>query len=509
MALPRPPLAGSPLREFEPLHTERCYLLADEFGTPPPGLRGTLYRNGMGRWESGGSPVGHLFDGDGMLSMFVFDRGTVRFRNRYVHTTHYLRGNHCKGPAGRGTGTMRASGSFFANVFRWPLSNQANTNAVLHAGRLLALWEGGKPHSVDPDTLATNGIHDYGGRLRGLGAFSAHPKIDHRTGELFNFGTAIYPFPGLAAYRVDPRGNLRKLAHLPMIRPLLNHDVGLTNRYLVFVLDPLVVSSAGMLPVLAGFKPLATAIGFDPKLGTKIVLIPREGGRQRVAHTEALLHFHLANCYDDGDDTVIELCRYTEAFETVWHHFSDGFDRVPAKPTIGGPLTRLRVTKTGRVLREDLTDQRTEFPQIDSRFTGQRNRYSYSVRLPGLDGDIESSEHAAGGSAATAADSSATQRHHQVTGISTFDHEQGTESTFQIANFGSAGEPVFAPRSHDAPEGDGWLLTIKYDRDNHRSKLVVLDAAEPHRGPVYVGGLEHHLPAGVHGSFTQRVAAQN
>lgn len=484
MSLPTAPLPGAPLREFESLHTEHDYLLSDEVGSPPPGLRGTLYRNGAGRWESGGSPAGHVFDGDGMLSMFVFEQGKVRFRNRYVRTTHYVRGYEDTGPAGRGTGTMRAGG-FLANAFRWPLSNQANTNAVLHAGQLLALWEGGKPHSIDPDTLATNGIHDFGGRLRGLGAFSAHPKIDHRTGELFNFGVSLYPLPGLAAYRVDPSGNLRKLAHLPMSRPLFNHDVGLTNRYLVFVLDPKVVSPVGMLPVLAGLKPLATAISFDARLGTKIVLVPRDGGRKRVAHTDTLLHFHLANCYDDGDDTVIELCRYTESFDTVWRHFGGGFDRATETPTIGGPLTRLRVTKNGRVLREDLTDSRTEFPQVDARFTGQHNRYTYAVQLADAD---------------TAADTGA------AFGISTFDHQRGTESTYRISDFGSAGEPVFAPRSPDAAEGDGWLLTLEYDRTTHRSKLVVLDATAPQRGPVYVGGLQHHLPIGLHGSFTPRVA---
>ncbi|MEV5652891.1 carotenoid oxygenase family protein [Nocardia sp. NPDC052254] len=479
---PLPP--GTPLREFETLRTEYDYELDDEFGTPPAGLRGTLYRNGMGRWESGGSPVGHVFDGDGMLSMFDFGGGRVRFRNRYVRTTHYLRDKPGHGPAGRNTGTLRGRGGFAANAFRWPLSNQANTNVVLHAGELLALWEGGKPHSIDPDTLATNRIHDFDGRLRGFGSFSAHPKIDPRTGELFNFGTAFFPIPGLVAYRVDTRGTLHRLARWRTPVPRLNHDVGLTERYLVFVIPPIVTRPAAMLPVLAGLRPLGSAIGFRPELGTEIVLVPRSGGRRIHLQTEALLHFHIANCYDDGHDTVVELIRYRTDFDTLWDNFHGGFRSVAPAPVVGGPLTRLRITRSGRVLREDLSDGISEFPQIDPRVTGRRNRYSYSVGVPHL-------RAVAGGTRYLATPA----------GITVRDHDENSESTYEIPGYGSACEAVFAPREAGAPEGEGWLLTVEYVRAEHRSRLLVLDARRPDRGPVYIGGLHHHLPLGLHGMF--------
>lgn len=485
-----PMFPGMPLREFDTLDTEHDYVLTHEFGLPPEDLRGTLYRNGMGRWESGGSPVGHIFDGDGMVSSFAFDGQRVRFRNRYVRTRHFRHGQGAGGPAGRSTGTLRGDGGIRANALRWPLSNQANTNVVWHAGELLALWEAGKPHAIDPDTLATKGVHDFAGRLRGFGSFSAHPKIDARTGELFNFGTDYLPFPGITAYRVDTAGNLHTLARWRTPVPRLNHDMGLTGRYLVFVLSPMVVSAAGMLPVFLGRRPLSSALSFRPAIGTEIVLVPRDGGRPVRVHTEALLQFHIANCYDDGTDTVIELVRYTAKFDDLWDHFHRGFRTAPERPVVGGPLTRLRVTRTGRVLREDLSDRITEFPQIDSRRTGRRHRYSYSVDVAHHRADP-----AAGGQEVA------------PSGITVLDHERGTESTYAIANYGSACEAVFAPRSPQAPEGDGWLLTVEYLRDEHRSRLLVLDARHPERGPVYAGGLRHHLPMGLHGSFTTRSAS--
>ena len=46
------------------------YLVDDVEGSLPQDLRGTLYRNGPGKFESGGQPLGHLWDGDGLLSTF-------------------------------------------------------------------------------------------------------------------------------------------------------------------------------------------------------------------------------------------------------------------------------------------------------------------------------------------------------------------------------------------------------------------------------------------------------
>jgi all-trans-8'-apo-beta-carotenal 15,15'-oxygenase len=499
---------GSPLGEFQALHHEHDYTLSPEFGAIPAGLRGTLYRNGAGRWESGGSPVGHLFDGDGMVCMFVFDGQTVRFRNRYVRTRNYVAGNRSHGPAGRGFGTMRGDGGIRANAFRRPVADFANTGVFLHAGKLLALFEIAKPHSLDPDTLCTNGIYDYAGRLRGLGAFSAHPKVDRRTGELFNFGFTMWPRPGYNVYRVDPAGKLRTLTRLPVFPPLLNHDFALTDRFLVFVIDPIVISPTGILPVLAGLKPMHDAIRFQAPLGTEIVLVPRDGGPIRRIRTDALLHFHVANAYDDGSDTVIEIVRYTDDFDSVWAAFRGAFKQLRLNPVFGGPLTRLRITKTGRVVREDLNDRRLEFPQIDSRFCGRRHRYSYATGIAEVT-RLVLHRRPSDACGVTGAHSAASTVGAVVNpaGITTFDHRTGSQSTYAVPGYGSVCEPTFVPRTPDAPEGDGWLITVEYLRAENRSRLVVLDAKSPERGPCYIGGFRHPLPIGLHGMFTPRVAS--
>ena len=54
----------------------------------------------------------------------------------------------------RGFGT-NLPGGFFANALRMRFKNAANTSVVWHGGKLLALWEGGLPHRLDPTTLDT------------------------------------------------------------------------------------------------------------------------------------------------------------------------------------------------------------------------------------------------------------------------------------------------------------------------------------------------------------------
>src|SRR2546423_5141975 len=114
----------------------------DVTGRLPEELRGTLYRNGPGRWEAGGFVAQHAFDGDGLISKFVIDGGTVRFQSRYVRTPKFQIEQAGKGAGVRGIGNQRPGGAP-ANVGRFP-ADSANTHAVVHTGRLLALSDVGK-----------------------------------------------------------------------------------------------------------------------------------------------------------------------------------------------------------------------------------------------------------------------------------------------------------------------------------------------------------------------------
>src|SRR6266550_873733 len=226
-------------RIFDPLPDEHDYVVDEIEGRLPEGLAGTLYRNGPAKNEVGGKPYAHLFDGDAMLSQFAIDGGTVRYRNRYVRTTHYLKERAADKPLMRGYGQQRPGGPL-ANAFRTP-ANVANISVTYHSGNLLALWEGGRPWRLDPDTLETMGEYDFDGELKAGYSYSAHPTWDPATGDLFNFGIQYGRRTKLRTYRVDRSGRLHHLPSVTLPFPTLNHDCALTPKHMVFVIDPLVV----------------------------------------------------------------------------------------------------------------------------------------------------------------------------------------------------------------------------------------------------------------------------
>ncbi|MBF4998053.1 carotenoid oxygenase family protein [Nocardia sp. BSTN01] len=446
----------------------------DVAGVIPPELSGTLYRNGPVRWEAGGFYAQHLFDGDGMIAKFVFDKGELHYRNRYVRTPKYRAEERGRGMRIRGMGT-NAPGGVLRNAARIP-KDRANTHAIYHAEKLLALTDDGRPWRIDPGSLATLGRENFRGRLPLWSTFSPHPKLDPRTGEMFNFGLTIprVPRPGalaaLRCYRIDRSGRLSTIRTVPLPRIFINHDFGLTENHFVFLIDPLHVKH----PIQFGLGLLDAnaATVHESELGTLVLLVPRDGGKPRMFVADTIAKAHVNNAYEIGGEVIIDLVRYDD-----WNELSAmlcGF-REYEKLT-GGIPSRVRITPSDTLIVEDRTDLLAEFPMHDWRRTTQDYRYSYLVH-----GD---------GSRA---------------GIIKLDNHSGRTWLHEFAERDFPGEPVFVPRETTTAEDDGWLLVVNYDGTRHRTAVVILDARDMEAEPVAVATLPHHFMPGFHGMFTGEI----
>ena len=164
-----------------PMTTLRGYL--------PSGLTGVLWRNGPAEHERFGHRYGHWFDGDGMVQAFAFSGDKVIHRARVLDTPKRRRETRA------GKRIMPA----FATPGSEPLMgpddmNVANTAMLVHAGRLMALWEGGSALAVDPETLDAGRFVVWRPDLDGL-PFSAHPKVE-TDGTLWNIGFVTRPRQG-------------------------------------------------------------------------------------------------------------------------------------------------------------------------------------------------------------------------------------------------------------------------------------------------------------------------
>ena len=85
--------------------------------------------------------------------------------------------------------------------------------------------------------------------------------------------------------------------------------------------------------------------------------------------------------------------------------------------------------------------------------------------------------------------------------IARFDRDAGGVSLHDFGPDKEADEPVFAPRSPDAGETDGWVMTFVYDRASDRSDFVLLDARDFMAPPVATVHLPRRVPHGFHGNW--------
>lgn len=131
--------------------------------------------------------------------------------------------------------------------------------------------------------------------------------------------------------------------------PLMIHDMALTSRHLVLILAPAFFDIAG---AMRGGSFLA----WRPEQGTRIALVPRDGGPVRWASDEAFWVWHTVNAYEDPTDDGIVL-DYVQ-----WPAISLGQDPAQGATAHRG-LTRAVIDPVaGTVRRTQLDDASVEFP---------------------------------------------------------------------------------------------------------------------------------------------------
>ncbi len=432
-------------------------------GEIPRELDGTLYRNGPNPQFA---PRGryHWFDGDGMVHAFTLRDGKAHYRNRWVRTLKFnLEREHGEalfGGLSDWTNTdPRAEGVF---------PNSANTNIIVHGGKLLALWEAGPPHELDPQTLATIGPYDFNGQL--LSPMTAHPKIDPETGDLLFFGYSPFP-PFLRYYVANAAGTITRSEEIEVPMPTMMHDFITTREHVIFTVYPATFRAENF--------ESGSPIRWEPELGTKIGVMPRNGGNAEVQWftTDPCFVFHPMNAYTEKDRIIADVCRFSRLplFAGDEQREGDNIDFAH--------LTRWTLDlRAGTVKETPLDDSAVEFPRFDERFTGRSYRYGYTGGRVG-----------------------ATSETGIFNAIFLYDHQTGRRQEHQLGATSFTSEPVFVPRTPHAPEGEGFLLAVVYRQETNRSDLVILDASNIEAKPLATVKLPHRVPYGFHGNWRREV----
>ncbi len=430
-------------------------------GTLPTWINGSYYRTGpnpqfvpRGRYAS-------WYDGDGMVHGFHFRNGRVDYVNRWVRTERF-RMERAAGHALFGTLYEPDSGDpAVADRSR----NAANAAIVRHGGRLLVTWETGLPHELDPLTLQTRGLWDFGGAIPW--DMMAHPKVDPVSGEMHLFGrTAPHPEPGKTTYHVvGSDGQVVHTTEIDVPYDSMTHDMFMTEDYVVLGVFPVCYDAARARrggPYIAWEADRRAFLGVLPKGAP---------GRDMIwVEFEPCFGSHTMNAYQEGNTIVCDTIRYRR--NMLFPDPDGSWDFAPTPPS----LYRWRINAArDSVTAAAFDDSSGEMPGMDLRFCGRPYRHGFSAGFTEPGADFQTLFH--------------------------YDWQTGQRDTYSPGPGFYTQEPVFVPRTPDGPEGDGYLLALQYDVAHDRSELLVLEALDLAAGPIARVQLPHRTGSGLHGAW--------
>lgn len=456
---------------FAPVRGEHDFTDLPVAGALPATLAGALYRVGPNPQFDPRDDSYHWFAGDGMVHAFRLEGGKAAYRNRWMRTPKWRLENR----AGKALfGTFGNPATSDPAVIGHS-TGTANTNIVSHGGRLFALEESHQPFEFDPLTLESKGYRDFGGVVSSR--FTAHPKADPKTGELHFFAySAGGPGTTEMQYGVlDGECRVTRLETFHAPYASMVHDFAATAGHVLFPVMPLTSSMERVMrgkPMFAWEADRAVHIGILPK-GADI-------SAMRWLDTDACHVFHFMNAWEeDGKISVLAM----EAEMAPGMPCADGRPGDPAKSA--ARLARWTIdlgSPPGKIERTIIDDVPAEFPMIDERYAGRRNRYGWTVC------------HADG--------KTRNEAENTLYGTLTcHDFATGRRQRFSLPGGDVLSEPVFAPRHAAAGEGDGWIMATAWRQAEQRSDLLVFDATDIEAGPIAAVQLPGRIPFGFHGAW--------
>ncbi len=454
------------LQKRMPMRFEAIVFECEVEGEIPEALRnGAYFRTGGDRlYPTLEDDI--ILNGDGMFSAFHIEDGHVSYKSRFVQSERLKAEQAARR---RLYGKYRNKYTDDESVSNLPnRDNTGNTYAFAHHGELYALREDSRPYRLDPDTLETLGVGDFG-NLKST-ALTAHPKIDPVTGEWWSYGVfaAGEPTTDASLHVFDKDGKLVREQWFHTPYPGLSHDWGITREHIVLPIMPLTADEARL-------RAGGDYYEYDPDLPSKWGVMPRDGDPatdMRWFDIPGIVMGHVMNAYTDGDKVIIDTpCSPGNCFS----FFKDKHGNTPTMPETITQITRitfdLSKPDAEAVTLEPLNGALGDMPKIDDRYAMQKYNVGYFAL-----------------------------RDFPQMGIGQIDWEAGEIKVHELEGAASQ-EPVFVPRTPESPEGDGYIIVAVDRMAERRMDLLILDGNDVSRPALATIKLPFAQPMCFHGCW--------
>jgi carotenoid cleavage dioxygenase-like enzyme len=336
---------------------------------------------------------------------------------------------------------------------------QNNVSLIHHAGRLLALGEGGLPFDISYDDLSTIGVHNYAGKLSS--GMTAHPKLDPVTGELLSFSYNFFP-PFLTYNRINAQGELVQTESIETKGASMMHDFAVTENHVIFMELPVVFSFDALL------SGRGLPVSWSDKAVARLGVMPKTGNNADVQwfNIDPCFIFHTMNAYEQGDSIILHANRMRK----YWA-YDDPTDY---------PMNLWRYEMdltTGAIKQTQLDDINADFPQLNRNLLGRNYRYGYGILFRSVMNERD-----------------------ELQGISMvkFDHHRDTREMYTPPPWIVLGESIFVPTANSQAEDQGYLLNYIYNAKTEKSDLWVFNAQAISQGPIAQVKFPFRIPYGFH-----------
>jgi len=449
---------------FSPVAEERDTDEMEVIGTIPDDLQGHFLRVGPNPVYVFSEAAYHTFDGDGMIHAIEFSGGQVRYRNRFIQSEGFKLEQAHGDWLYKGMNSLMDPTPSALPQGAPGAKNLANTAFAFHNNTLYALHEPSQPTVIELPSLATRGPTDFDGKL--THPFTAHPKIDQRSGEMMAYGYS-FQAPFVTYSVIDKTGHLVHSTPITIPRSIFMHDFAATAKHTLFLDFPITLDVGR---AIAG----GPAVAFEPEYGSRIGVMPRYGSDADVRWFDVKtgVVIHTANAWDEGDEVVLQASRSSTA-DIAGAGTSEGNNLQENQ----GQLYEWRINLTsGEVTERSLSDTPCDFTRVNDNYACFKTRYVYAGIFN-------------------------TERAFTFDGVMKYDNASGVTAEFRYGPDRHGGEAVFAPRRGCASEDDGYLVCFVHDEADNQSECLIIDAQNIEAGPIASIIMPFRVPYGFHAGW--------